>query len=99
MSCESYDEAIAKLSELVSEKADLGSIAAAKIKEITAQLESSGSEAFDPVERMKTGFLHFKKEKYEKDPALYGSLAKGQSPKVCVIFHLRAASSDSSKKL
>ena len=84
MSCESYDEAIAKLSELVSEKADLGSIAAAKIKEITAQLESSGSEAFDPVERMKTGFLHFKKEKYEKDPALYGSLAKGQSPKFLV---------------
>ncbi|KAG2702027.1 hypothetical protein I3760_06G071300 [Carya illinoinensis] len=84
MATESYEEAIAGLTKLLSAKADLGDIAAAKIKQITAELETAGSNQFDPVERIKTGFVHFKKEKLEKNPALYGELAKGQSPKFLV---------------
>ncbi|KAK8647582.1 hypothetical protein V6N13_121313 [Hibiscus sabdariffa] len=74
-----YEEAIAALSKLLSEKADLGSVAAAKVKQITADLEAAGSS--DADNRIKTGFHHFKTEKFEKNPDLYGALAKGQSPK------------------
>lgn len=84
MANESYEDAIAGLSKLLSEKADLGSVAAAKIKQITAELEAASSKGFDPVERIKTGFAHFRTEKYEKNPDLYGALAKGQSPKFMV---------------
>jgi hypothetical protein len=48
-----------------SERADLGSVAASKIKQIAAELEAAGSKEFDPAERIRTGFLHFKTEKYE----------------------------------
>nr|1EKJ_A Chain A, BETA-CARBONIC ANHYDRASE [Pisum sativum]1EKJ_B Chain B, BETA-CARBONIC ANHYDRASE [Pisum sativum]1EKJ_C Chain C, BETA-CARBONIC ANHYDRASE [Pisum sativum]1EKJ_D Chain D, BETA-CARBONIC ANHYDRASE [Pisum sativum]1EKJ_E Chain E, BETA-CARBONIC ANHYDRASE [Pisum sativum]1EKJ_F Chain F, BETA-CARBONIC ANHYDRASE [Pisum sativum]1EKJ_G Chain G, BETA-CARBONIC ANHYDRASE [Pisum sativum]1EKJ_H Chain H, BETA-CARBONIC ANHYDRASE [Pisum sativum] len=41
---------------------------------------SDGIPKSEASERIKTGFLHFKKEKYDKNPALYGELAKGQSP-------------------
>ncbi|KAF3943066.1 hypothetical protein CMV_030341 [Castanea mollissima] len=81
---ESYEEAIAGLTKLLSDKADLGAVAAAKIKQITAELEKSGSNQFDPVDRIKTGFIHFKKEKFEKNPELYGELAKSQKPKFMV---------------
>ncbi|KAM3706383.1 hypothetical protein ACJW31_03G148800 [Castanea mollissima] len=81
---ESYEEAIAGLTKLLSDKADLGAVAAAKIKQITAELEKSGSNQFDPVDKIKTGFIHFKKEKFEKDPELYGELAKSQKPKFMV---------------
>ncbi|XWS34800.1 hypothetical protein CRYUN_Cryun21dG0068400 [Craigia yunnanensis] len=82
MGSESYEEAIAALSKLLSDKADLGSVAAAKIKQITAELDAAADPTlFDPIKRIETGFLHFKKEKYEKNPDLYGALAKGQSPK------------------
>nr|KJB31236.1 hypothetical protein B456_005G182300 [Gossypium raimondii] len=85
MGSESYEEAIAALSKLLSDKADLGSVAAAKIKQITAELEAAAdSTQFDPVKRLETGFLHFKKEKFDKNPDLYGALAKGQSPKFLV---------------
>ncbi|XP_038999743.1 carbonic anhydrase 2-like isoform X7 [Hibiscus syriacus] len=86
MGSESYEEAIAALSKLLSDKADLGSVAAAKIKRITTELEAAVADQtkFDPVKRIETGFLHFKKEKYEKNPDLYGALAKGQSPKFLV---------------
>jgi len=89
MATESYNEAIGKLTKLLSTKADLGGIAAAKIEQITAELkgaklEAADSKQFDPVESIKTGFLHFKKEKFEKNPTLYGELAKGQSPKFLV---------------
>ncbi|KAL4332832.1 hypothetical protein GQ457_07G017080 [Hibiscus cannabinus] len=77
-----YEEAIAALSKLLSEKADLGSVAAAKIKQITADLEAAGSS--DADNRIKTGFHHFKTEKFEKNPDLYGALSKGQSPKYMV---------------
>ncbi|WRX15840.1 Carbonic anhydrase - like 3 [Theobroma cacao] len=62
----SYEEAIAALSKLLSDKADLQSVAAAKIMQITAELEAAADpNQFDPVKRIETGFLHFKKEKYE----------------------------------
>lgn len=48
-----------------SEKSDLEGIAAAKIKQITADLEAAGSRDIDPAERMKTGFIQFRTEKYE----------------------------------
>ncbi|KAB5537551.1 hypothetical protein DKX38_015084 [Salix brachista] len=84
MANESFEDAIAGLSKLLREKADLGSVAAAKIKQITAELEAAGSKGFDPVERIKAGFVHFRTEKYEKNPDLYGALAKGQKPKFMV---------------
>lgn len=49
-----------------SEKGDLGEVAAAKIKQITSELEGLVcTDRFDPAERIKTGFAHFKTEKYE----------------------------------
>jgi carbonic anhydrase len=80
-----YDEAIEELKKLLSEKGELGAVAAEKVKKLTAELagESDGS-GFDPIARIRTGFEHFKKEIYEKDPARYGELAKGQSPKFLV---------------
>lgn len=50
-----------------SEKGDLKTVAASKVEQITAQLATAdgGSKPFDPVDRIKSGFLHFKKEKYE----------------------------------
>ncbi|XP_057745110.1 carbonic anhydrase, chloroplastic-like [Arachis stenosperma] len=46
---------------------------------------SGGIAASDAAsERIKAGFIHFKKEKYDKNPALYGELAKGQAPKFIV---------------
>ncbi|EPS70533.1 carbonic anhydrase, partial [Genlisea aurea] len=38
----------------------------------------------DTSERFKSGFITFKREKYQKNPALYGELAKGQSPKYMI---------------
>ncbi|PON98950.1 Carbonic anhydrase [Trema orientale] len=84
MANDSYENAIAGLTKLLSEKGHLGDVAAAKIRQITSDLEAAGSDQFDPLERIKSGFLHFKTEKYEKNPELYGELAKGQSPKFLV---------------
>lgn len=51
---------------LRSEKGELGPVAAAKVDQITAELKTpDGGKGFDPVERLKTGFIKFKKEKYE----------------------------------
>ncbi|KAL5177575.1 Carbonic anhydrase, chloroplastic [Glycine soja] len=87
----SYEEAIAALTKLLSEKADLGGVAAAKIKQLTAELDTAtanGSTPFNPDERIRTGFAHFKNEKYQKNPELYGELAKGQNPKVSHVIRL-----------
>ncbi|KAH7570281.1 hypothetical protein JRO89_XS05G0081100 [Xanthoceras sorbifolium] len=81
---ESYEEAIAKLSRLLSERCDLEGVAAAKIKNLTAELEAADPEKFDPVEKIRAGFTHFKTQKYDVNPDLYGRLAKGQSPKFLV---------------
>jgi len=85
MGKDSYEEAIDGLKKLLSEKGELKAAAAAKVEQITAELQTpTSSGTFNPVERIKTGFVHFKKEKYDKNPALYGELAKGQSPKFMV---------------
>ncbi|XP_077244095.1 carbonic anhydrase 2 isoform X2 [Tasmannia lanceolata] len=82
MGKDSYEEAIAGLKKLLSEKQDLGPVAAMKIDQITSELQTTST--FNPIERMKAGMEHFKKEKYEKDTQLFGELAKGQSPKFMV---------------
>ncbi|KAL3723134.1 hypothetical protein ACJRO7_035329 [Eucalyptus globulus] len=81
-----YDEAIEALKKLLSEKGDLKATAAAKVEQITAELQTASPDIkpSSSVDRIKTGFTFFKKEKYEKNPALYGELAKGQSPKFMV---------------
>ncbi|KAK4757077.1 hypothetical protein SAY87_007204 [Trapa incisa] len=81
-----YEQAIEALKKLLHEKGDLKATAAAKVEQITAELQStpSNGKIFNPVERVKEGFIHFKREKYDKNPALYGELAKGQSPKFMV---------------
>lgn len=85
MANDKYEEAIAELSKILSDKCELQGPAAAKIKQITAELvATSNGNGFDPLERIKSGFVRFKKEKFEKNPALYGTLAKGQSPKFLV---------------
>ncbi|XP_002524642.2 carbonic anhydrase 2 isoform X2 [Ricinus communis] len=86
MGKEAYDEAIEALKKLLSEKGELKAEATAKVEQITAELQtaSSDSKPFNPVERMKEGFIHFKKEKYDKNPGLYSELSKGQSPKFMV---------------
>ncbi|KAJ9562660.1 hypothetical protein OSB04_007820 [Centaurea solstitialis] len=85
MGIESYEEAIAGLKKLLSEKGELAPLAAAKIYQITAGLQTPSSKSgFELVERIKTGFAKFKTEKYAINPALYGELAKGQSPKFMV---------------
>ncbi|KAI4328256.1 hypothetical protein L6164_020626 [Bauhinia variegata] len=84
MAGESYEEAIARLTKLLSEKTDLEGVAAAKIRQITAELNAAGSKSFNPDQRIQAGFARFKTEKYQKNPDLYGELAKGQSPKFLV---------------
>ncbi|KAJ4912054.1 hypothetical protein Rs2_06675 [Raphanus sativus] len=87
MGSQSYEDAIEALKKLIIEKDDLKTVAAAKVEKLTAELKtisSSDGKAFDPVERIKQGFVTFKKEKYDTNPALYGELAKGQSPKYMV---------------
>ncbi|GLT33259.1 hypothetical protein SLA2020_078630 [Shorea laevis] len=82
MGKDSYEEAIESLKKLLSEKGELKSVAAARVDQITAELKgvSSDGNPFNAVEKMKEGFIYFKREKYERNPALYGELAKGQSP-------------------
>ncbi|XP_019095458.1 PREDICTED: beta carbonic anhydrase 3-like [Camelina sativa] len=82
MSTESYEDAIKRLDELLSKNADLGNVAAAKIKKLTDELEELDSNKLDAVERTKSGFIHFKTNHFEKNPTLYNALAKSQSPKV-----------------
>jgi carbonic anhydrase len=84
MAQDNYEEAIAKLTNLLREKCELQGVAAAKVRELTAELGAAAGKDFDPDERIKSGFLHFKTEKYEKNPALFEGLSKGQSPKFLV---------------
>ncbi|XP_076928615.1 carbonic anhydrase 1-like isoform X2 [Bidens hawaiensis] len=82
---ESYEEAIADLKRLLIERGELEPTAAARIDNITAQAAAPATKApFDPVERIKSGFITFKREKYETNPALYNELSQGQSPKFMV---------------
>ncbi|NP_001304227.1 carbonic anhydrase, chloroplastic [Vigna radiata] len=82
-----YEQAIEELQKLLREKTELKATAAEKVEQITASLGTSSSDSIPSSEasdRIKSGFLYFKKEKYDKNPALYGELAKGQSPKFMV---------------
>ncbi|KAE8722025.1 Carbonic anhydrase [Hibiscus syriacus] len=79
MGDKTYEEAIEGLKKLLSEKGELKAAAAAKVDQVTAELKTSASG--DSVERLKQGFIHFKKEKYEKNPALYAELAKAKAPR------------------
>ncbi|XP_022740184.1 carbonic anhydrase 2-like [Durio zibethinus] len=87
MGDKSYEEAIEALKKLLSEKGELKAVAAAKVDRVTAELKttSAGGKPSDSVERLKEGFIYFKREKYEKNPALYAELAKGQSPKYMIV--------------
>ncbi|KAL2532205.1 Beta carbonic anhydrase 2 [Abeliophyllum distichum] len=85
MANDSYEEAIDALQQLLSEKADLRQVAGVKIDKITSELQSiAENKKSDLVERLKNGFIHFKQEKYEKNPDLFNELSKGQSPKFMV---------------
>ncbi|KAL1556720.1 carbonic anhydrase [Salvia divinorum] len=89
MTKETCEEAIVALQKLLSEKGELKAVAAAKVRQLTAELAGARNNGAvksvsDPVERIRTGFDQFKKEKYQKDPALYSKLAVGQSPKFLV---------------
>ncbi|KAF7819581.1 carbonic anhydrase, chloroplastic isoform X1 [Senna tora] len=87
MGKDAYEQAIEELKKLLIEKGELKASATEKIEQITAELgtQAPGSVATSAaVERIKAGFIHFKKEKYDMSPALYGELAKGQSPKYMV---------------
>ncbi|XWS30357.1 hypothetical protein CRYUN_Cryun24cG0110300 [Craigia yunnanensis] len=87
MGNKSYEEAIEALKKLLSEKGELKAAATAKVDQITAELKTTSADrkSFDSVERLKEGFIYFKREKYEKNPALYAELAKGQSPKYMIV--------------
>ncbi|CAM8940001.1 unnamed protein product [Rhodiola kirilowii] len=82
----SVDESIGALKKLLSGKSGLEEVAAAKIKQLTAELgrTETDAEPFDPVHRLKSGFERFKLNKYETNPKLFGELATGQSPKFLV---------------
>jgi len=96
-SSNSYTKAIERLTELLNQSPNLVSAATKKIEEITDELQKQvtvGAEevtqkladgvVFDPVQKLKNGFCHFKKEVYQKDTDLFSKLSKGQSPKFMV---------------
>ncbi|KAL6006978.1 hypothetical protein ACLOJK_032474 [Asimina triloba] len=56
--CYIYHKAVCR-----SEKAELGPLAAGKIEQLTSELQALCGD--NPIERVKIGFQHFKKEKYE----------------------------------
>nr|GMD17040.1 carbonic anhydrase 2-like isoform X1 [Ipomoea batatas] len=66
MADETYEEAIAGLKKLLSDKTELEGVAAAKIKQLTAELEAEAAgKTADAVQTIRTGFAHFKGEKFE----------------------------------
>ncbi|XP_039017007.1 carbonic anhydrase, chloroplastic-like [Hibiscus syriacus] len=56
-----------------------------KTYEMKATSSDNAVPSDSSVERIKEGFIYFKTEKYEKNPALYGELARGQSPKYMIV--------------
>ncbi|KAH0872155.1 hypothetical protein HID58_069517 [Brassica napus] len=81
MSTESYEDALERLGELLSNKSDLGNKVAAKIKKL---FEFESKRPSDAVKQIKSGFIHFKNHKYLKNPSLFKALAKSQNPKFLV---------------
>ncbi|KAJ4974481.1 hypothetical protein NE237_007655 [Protea cynaroides] len=86
MGGDSYEAAIAGLKKLLSEEG-LEETAAAKIGQITAELEAANPIRPLPsnaVEQILNGFHYFKTEKFDKNPDLYNALAVAQHPKFLV---------------
>ncbi|GKE28188.1 carbonic anhydrase 2-like protein isoform X3, partial [Tanacetum coccineum] len=73
---------------IIGEKSDLKAVAYTKIKQLTLDLEADSAKQVFPIEKIKNGFTHFKTEKYDKNPDLFGELSKGQSPKVMSLLSL-----------
>ncbi|KZV42545.1 carbonic anhydrase, chloroplastic-like [Dorcoceras hygrometricum] len=66
MAKDTFEEAIAGLQKLLSEKDELEGVAAAKVRQLTAELGGGAAlKHSDPDERLRAGFHHFKKEKYD----------------------------------
>lgn len=96
-SSNSYNEAVDRLSKFLKQSPNLLSAAAKKIEEITDELQKqvavtaedvtqklADGLVVDPVQKLKNGFTHFKKQVYQKDTDLFSKLSKGQSPKFMV---------------
>ncbi|GKA15274.1 carbonic anhydrase 2-like protein [Tanacetum coccineum] len=93
------DNAIEGLKQLLSEKSDFEAVAYTKIKQLTLDLEADSAKEVFPIEKIKNGFTHFKIEKYDKNPDLFGELSKGQSPKVMSLLSLHLMMHISAKNL
>ncbi|CAM8993500.1 unnamed protein product [Rhodiola kirilowii] len=89
MGNEFYQPAVEALGTLLRENCELETAAAARINQITEELTTfarvPGCIPFDPVERIKDGFIYFKREKFDMNPELFASLAEGQAPKFLVV--------------
>ncbi|OIT24038.1 carbonic anhydrase, chloroplastic [Nicotiana attenuata] len=84
MAKENYEKTIVSLQNLLSEKEELEPVVAERINKITAELQTTGCNSFDPVQKIKTGLCNFKTEIYDKNPELFDKLKKGQEPKFLV---------------
>ncbi|OIT37100.1 hypothetical protein A4A49_01531 [Nicotiana attenuata] len=58
MAEDSYEDAIAGLKKLLSEKNELEDAAVAKIRQLTAELEGAGGKKSDPDEKIRTKHLN-----------------------------------------
>ncbi|KAK9691575.1 hypothetical protein RND81_09G205400 [Saponaria officinalis] len=81
-----YEEAIAALKKLLSEKGELETEAAMKVSQITAELQTTDAKPTSEaaVEKLKQGFIKFKKEFYDTHPELIEELRKGQTPEYMI---------------
>ncbi|XP_047314996.1 carbonic anhydrase 2-like [Impatiens glandulifera] len=88
MDDQKYEEAIEALKKLLIERGELEITAqGGGVEQATAQLQTPAADSGTTsalVERVKSGFIKFKREKYETNPALFGALSKGQSPKFMI---------------
>lgn len=82
---QSSELAIEELKKLVREKEELEEVAAEKIGKLIAELQGIHLDLSDPaVQRIITGFQHFKFCIFDKNPDLFDKLAHGQRPKFLV---------------
>ncbi|XP_059645139.1 carbonic anhydrase 2-like [Cornus florida] len=74
----SSEVAIAEMKSLVREEENLDYI------DKTRAENGTTTDEFYAIERIKTGFMQFKDNEFDKDPDYYNQLAEGQSPKFLV---------------
>ncbi|KAA8540824.1 hypothetical protein F0562_024787 [Nyssa sinensis] len=55
-----------------------------RLETLTTTLEETNLSKYDPIKRIKDGFMHFKIHEFDKHPDYYNKLAEGQSPKFLV---------------